>query len=48
MLVWLLKPSGGVEADLVAEVEIDKTLASKATTFRMKGGESFNPENELG
>jgi hypothetical protein len=30
MLVWRLKPSGGVEENPVDEVEIDKTLASKA------------------
>jgi hypothetical protein len=48
MLVWLLKPTPGEERDLVAEVDIDKELALKATSFQMKVGAAVNPENELG
>ena len=48
MLVWRLKATGGVEENPVDEVEIDKTLASKAKNFQMKSGVAMNNENDLG
>ena len=49
MLVWRIKPNGGVEDNPVDEVEFgeeDRALADKALAFTMKSGVMSNPDND--
>jgi len=49
MLVWRMKPNGGVEENPLDEVEYgeeDRILADKALSFTMKSGVMANAEND--